>query len=191
MNALAGLASLFEYPDDGYAARARANALVIAHPALEAFATAVERLTVTELQERFIESFDLNPSATLEIGWHIFGEQYERGELLVTLRRQLREAGIPETTELPDHLVHVLPLVGTMAAADSVEFTTRYLAPALTKIAGAVPAGSPFADLIGAVREVACGPAVSKIEGTPPRVELLGDRANPSREAAAAGGAHD
>ncbi len=154
MDGLAALAPLFDYPDEAYAARARSCAASLGVPALQTFADRVAPLPVARLQESFIETFDLNPAAALEIGWHIFGEQYERGDLLVDLRRRLRDANIPETTELPDHLVHVLPLVARMDSAERVAFVSRYLAPALGKIARAVPEGSPFADLVRAAREV-------------------------------------
>ncbi len=149
-------APLFCYPDDQYAARARTCAEACAAPALHAFADAVCDLPTTVLQERFIEAFDLNPAAALEIGWHIFGEQYERGDFLVMLRQQLRAAGIAETVELPDHLLHVLPLIAHMNAAEREAFVRRYLGPALEKIAAAVPDKSPFADLVRATLEI-CG----------------------------------
>lgn len=155
MSALTPLAALFEYPDEQYAARARACASALPHPALAAFAAHVEALEVTALQERFIETFDLNAAATLEIGWHIFGEQYERGELLVTLRQRLREARIEERRELPDHLLHVLPLLDAMDEADRAAFVARYLSPALEKIAAAIPDTNLFADLVRALRDTA------------------------------------
>lgn len=155
MEPLTALAPLFDYPDQAYAARVSACASAGA-PAMQAFAERIAGLGVTRLQESFIETFDMNPAATLEIGWHIFGEQYERGDFLVMLRQRLRDANIAETTELPDHLLHVLPLVAAMDHEERAAFVDRYLAPALEKIATAVPQASPFADLVRAVRQIAC-----------------------------------
>lgn len=150
--ALDALAPLFAYPDEAYAARAHEAATRTGDEGLAAFAAAVAALPVTSLQEAFVQAFDLNPAATLEVGWHLFGEQYERGAFLVDLRGQLREAGIAETGELPDHLLHVLPLVGAMPSADAAAFAARVLAPALERIAAALPAASPFAGLVLAAR---------------------------------------
>ncbi len=155
MDPLTMLASLFLYPDDEYARRAGAAAAALEHPALETFAGRIATLGTTALQERFIDTFDLNAAATLEIGWHLYGEQYERGELLVMLRQRLRGARIAETSELPDHLIHVLPLLAAMIATERAEFVERYLRPALEKIAAAVPPENPFSDLVRATREIA------------------------------------
>ncbi len=154
MDTLTRLSALFRYPDEGYAARAQALAAAIGSAAVGSFATRIAGLTTTALQERYIDTFDLNPSATLEIGWHLFGEQYERGMFLVTLREGLRAAGIAETGELPDHLLHVLPLLDAMPPTDRDTFVERHLIPALDKIGAVVPAENPFADLLGAIREL-------------------------------------
>ncbi len=162
MEPLERLAPLFTYPDDAYVPHAQAAAAALDDPALAAFAARVGALTTTALQERFIETFDLNAACTLEIGWHLFGEHYERGEFLVRLRGRLREAGIPESGELPDHLQHVLPLVARFEPQTAAAFVDQHLAPALERIAGAMPADNPFSDLLHAtlVCARAAGPAV-------------------------------
>jgi len=152
MDALTRLGSLFAHPDEGYAARARAAA--VAHPPLASFASHANALGTAALQERFVTTFDLNPAAALEVGWHLFGEQYERGAFLVMLRDRLRAAHISEAGELPDHLQHVLSLVATMRDDERGAFVARYLAPALEKIGAAVPEDNPFSDLVRVTREV-------------------------------------
>jgi nitrate reductase assembly molybdenum cofactor insertion protein NarJ len=147
---------LLQYPDEGYASRASRIAALAGSAPLRAFAEAVSRLTASEIQELFIRTFDLNPACTLEIGWHLFGEQYERGEFLVDDRGLLRRAGVTEIGELPDHLLHVLPLIARMSSPDAAEFSRRFLAPALTKMAGALAKDNPFAlSLAGLLEAVA------------------------------------
>lgn len=85
-----------------------------AHRALREFTSAAGALPTTELEELYTRTFDINPSASLEIGWHLYGEQYERGSFLVLMRQQLREYGVEEGSELPDHLTHVLRVLGRM-----------------------------------------------------------------------------
>ncbi len=85
-----------------------------AHRALREFACAMGLLSPTELEELYTRTFDINPSASLEVGWHLYGEQYERGSFLVLMRQQLRVYGVEEGSELPDHLTHVLRLFARM-----------------------------------------------------------------------------
>ena len=89
-------------------------------------------------QELYVQTFEFNPACTLETGWHLFGENYERGEFLVRMRAELRRHGIAETGELPDHLCHLLPLVGRMEAAEAAQLAREYIQPALAKIRSAL-----------------------------------------------------
>jgi nitrate reductase assembly molybdenum cofactor insertion protein NarJ len=155
------LAGLFTYPGRDYHARVNASvaALTRAHPAaaerLERFRAGVAGLRVEQLQEMFIQSFDLNPDGALEIGWHLFGEQYERGEYLVRMRRLLRRFELPESVELPDHLSHALAVLGRMEKDEADDFAAACLFPALARmLAGAKAGGGIFVDLLEAAAEV-------------------------------------
>jgi nitrate reductase assembly molybdenum cofactor insertion protein NarJ len=90
------------------------------------------------MQEVYVQAFEFNPACTLEIGWHLFGENYERGEFMVHMREQLRRHGIAESTELPDHLTHLLPLIGRMDCAEAADLAGQYVLPALGKIKDAL-----------------------------------------------------
>lgn len=92
----------------------------------------------TVRQELYVQTFEFNPACTLEIGWHLFGENYERGEFLVRMRQQLRRHGIAESTELPDHLTHLLPLIACLAHDEAAQFVGEFILPALTKIRSAI-----------------------------------------------------
>ena len=86
------------------------------------------------MQELYVQAFEFNPACTLEIGWHLFGENYERGEFMVRMREQLRRYGIAESTELPDHLTHLLLLIDRMDYTEGAELAGQHLLPALSKI---------------------------------------------------------
>jgi nitrate reductase assembly molybdenum cofactor insertion protein NarJ len=148
MDDLGWFKPLFEYPDETYRDRAFACAAVTGSPEIRALAQALAPLSLGLIQEAFIQAFDMNPNATLEIGWHLFGEQYERGEFLVNMRVRLREAEIAECGELPDHLLHVLPLMARMADEDAHAFADKFVLPALAKIEAGLPAGSVFGALV-------------------------------------------
>jgi nitrate reductase delta subunit len=138
------LARLLEYPRPGF------QELLDACPA---FAAAVHGESLESLQELYTRTFDLNPECSLEIGWHLFGEEYERGSFLVNMRQELRRYGIPESTELPDHLTHVLRLTARMEAEDARVFSSRFILPALQKMLGAMEGKSnPYQKVLEAVR---------------------------------------
>jgi nitrate reductase delta subunit len=144
------LARLFEYPGADYR-----EALAGCRAAVE-FARSMEGLSLDQMQEAFIQAFDLNPDAALDIGWHLYGENYERGEFLVKMRGELRRYGVAESRELPDHLTHVLRVLARMAEGERPVFANTYLLPALSKMTAALErAGDPFLKLLKAVEQTA------------------------------------
>ena len=60
---------------------------------------------------------DINPECTLEVGWQLYGEDYNRGAFLVRMRAWMRSVGVEERGELPADL-----------AADDAEVVGRHLA---------------------------------------------------------------
>ena len=102
-----------------------------------------------EQQELYVQTFEFNPACTLEIGWHLFGENYERGEFVVRMREQLRRYGITESTELPDHLTYLLVLISRMEASDAADLAGQSLLPALGKIREALK-DNPYLAVIAA-----------------------------------------
>jgi nitrate reductase delta subunit len=111
-------------------------------------------LPVEALQELYVATFEFNPACTLEIGWHLFGENYERGEFLVKMRDQLRRHGVAEFTELPDHLTHLLPLIARMKHDEAASLTGEYLLPALAKVRTAIGGkNNPYEEPLAALEE--------------------------------------
>jgi nitrate reductase assembly molybdenum cofactor insertion protein NarJ len=103
-------------------------------------------------QELYVQTFEFNPACTLETGWHLFGENYERGEFLVRMREQLRRHGIPESTELPDHACHLLPLIGRMERGEAARLAGEYLLPAFAKVRAGLK-DNAYEPLIAAIEE--------------------------------------
>ena len=152
------IAELFEYPNAGYQGRlARVSATLALTDAraannLKTFAEAIAGHSLAQMEELYISTFDLNPDACLDIGWHLFGEDYARGEFLVKLRQEMRRYGIAGRDELPDSLLTVLPLVARMPDEEAAPFRAGFLLPAVEKIRKAVPVDSnPYANLLSAL----------------------------------------
>lgn len=154
------LAELIRYPDAHYYLNldsaidaATQGGLNEARDCLLAFQNGVQSLTLPQIEEAYTRTFDLNPVATLDIGWHLFGENYARGELLVMLRRLLRDAGVDERGELPDHLGNVLLLIAVLEEDKAKALCDKYVLPAVTTIGRALQQRkSIFTHLIEAVR---------------------------------------
>ena len=102
------------------------------------------------MQELYVQTFEFNPACTLEIGWHLYGENYERGEFLVRMREQLRRYGIAETSDLPDHLGYVLLLIGRADYHEAAELAGQFVLPALGKIKEALKENA-YSPLIAAI----------------------------------------
>jgi nitrate reductase delta subunit len=154
-NALVGLLT---YPEADYPQRIDRSLRVTPEEcrrALEQFADEMRGRTTDMLQELFTSTFDLNPLCSLELGWHLFGENYERGLLLVRVREELRRHGLEESTELPDHLTHVLPLVARMEHEQAADFVAACVLPALEKMLAAFEnKENPLENVLVAVRDL-------------------------------------
>ncbi len=133
------LAALLAYPEAGYGERIDACLRSFESSpglaaCLEQFRAVVRDLDTPQLQELFIQTFDLNPVCSLEMGWHLFGENYDRGLLLVRMRRELRRHGLVESGELPDHFSYALLLLDRMEREEAAEFAAAVMLPALAKM---------------------------------------------------------
>ena len=88
------------------------------------------------MSELFVRTFELNPVCALEVGWQCYGEQYARGAFLVRMRQLVRETGIGESVELPDHLSNVLRVIGRADDATARKLSVSFTLPALERMRG-------------------------------------------------------
>jgi nitrate reductase delta subunit len=109
-------------------------------------------MSIDDLEESYTRTFDLNPVCSPDIGWHLFGEDYNRGLFLARLRREMRRIGIEESCQLPDHLSHVLLILSGFEINNASDFATACVIPALEKMDGALDEKS--SDWLGLVRSV-------------------------------------
>lgn len=148
-----GIAVLLRYPDAdtaGVAGAVADAAMRSAHPCqehLEAFALVTRTSDLKEMQEAYARVFDMNPDCTLEIGWHLFGETYKRGQFLAMMRHHLREAGIDPGSNLPDHLPALLDLTMKLESQDAMDLVDDCILPALEKLLPALKE-SPYVHVL-------------------------------------------
>lgn len=135
---LVALAALLDYPrGDLTAAVERCRALLARRDRSAAEDLgALERAAAAPaaLEELYTRTFDLDPVVTLEVGWHLYGEQYERGRFLARCRELLAAAGVDERGELPDHLASLLRALPRLPRADAARLAAKHLRPAVEKI---------------------------------------------------------
>lgn len=100
-------------------------------------------------EEHFTQVFDVNAARSLEMGWHLYGEDYARGAFLVRMRQALREVGVEEGSELPDCLPTLLRLLARLPSGKAAIFSTSYLQPALERmLAGFEDSRSPYGAVV-------------------------------------------
>ena len=143
-NTMRAFARLLSYPDEHTIEAAELLYIILQSEApdaaseLSAFGTFVDGHEPWEVEEAFTRTFDVNPACALEVGWHLFGEDYTRGMFLVRMREELRKYDLTESIELPDHMTHVLAVVAAMPQDEASRFVRACVQPAVEKMRGAL-----------------------------------------------------
>jgi nitrate reductase molybdenum cofactor assembly chaperone NarJ/NarW len=134
-------ADLFEYPDERLPMRIEKciGQIQATFPdsgkLLEQFRQAQQEIGISRLQEAYTSVFDLQPECTLNLSYHIFGEDQRRGMFLAKLKDFYSEAGIETGSELPDHLCFLLRYVAARyGSEESNAIIGDCLLPALSRI---------------------------------------------------------
>jgi nitrate reductase delta subunit len=156
------LADLHDYPVADWQLRCdECNALLnaenqsfVSHFAL--FASETERLSLSDLQELYTRTFDLSPVCALEIGYHLFGENYKRGVFLANLRETEAPFDLGQEHQLPDYLPVLLRLLTKL---DEEELRSALIVdcmiPATEKMLKTLSEGeNPYRHLIAVINMV-------------------------------------
>jgi nitrate reductase delta subunit len=154
------VADALEYPGPLTEASARAAAcgLEEASPdlasALDALADFLATAPAGEPEERYTALFDLSPVCTLHLGYHLFGETYQRGSFLAHLRLEMRNAGVEaKDGELADHVSNALRILPRLASDDErATFVDQAFLPALSRMSAALgDSTAPWAAVLRAL----------------------------------------
>ncbi len=122
---------------------------------LNTFSEYVQQHSITELEEQYTRSFDFDPDCALELGWHLYGENYGRGDFLVKMRDLLDYCKVSESVELPDHLTYVLAAIGCLEHKQAQEFCQHYIVPAIGKLLkGIASKQSPYEHVLVATHQL-------------------------------------
>lgn len=148
---------LLQYPD-GELLAARRELAEAALGAAGRPGQAIRRFTdwyvdvpASELQARYVETFDFQRRATLHLTYHTLGDRRHRGVALVTLKQRYTDAGFELADgELPDYLPVMLEFA-VLAPEAGAEVLLRQREPLELVRAALHDDGSPWAHLLDAV----------------------------------------
>ena len=145
------LADLIEYPDTDWASKIAA---IAADDLLGEFRSRIATLSLSEAQELYTRTFDLNPVCALEIGYHLFGENYKRGEFLANLRETEAPFDLGQENQLPDYLPVLLRLLTRLKDEElRSSLISECLIPALDKMLTSLKKiDNPYRFLLEALR---------------------------------------
>lgn len=135
-------AEILDYPTSDLAEKARqCETLVMslipeAVPLIRPFRIFAEEIPTGLLEEIYTGLFDLNPVCYPYIGYHLFGDHYQRSALLVALQERYRAQGLPASqVEVADRLSLVLRFIAETEDEDeSRELIDEGLLPALERM---------------------------------------------------------
>ncbi|MDH3494095.1 MAG: nitrate reductase molybdenum cofactor assembly chaperone [Acidobacteriota bacterium] len=138
---LDAFAGILEYPADDWSERLiKCHKLCLLSEKhgtadFSGFASDATELTLNQSQELYTRTFDLNPVCALEVGYHLFGEDYKRGQFLAQMRETENPYELGQERQLPDYLPVVLRLLGKMDDPELRAGLIGYcLLPALKKM---------------------------------------------------------
>ena len=145
------IADLLEYPDANWDSRIASCAN---DDSLNEFRSGVDDVVLNDLQELYTRTFDLNPVCALEIGYHLFGENYKRGEFLAHLRETEAPFELGQENQLPDYLPVLLRLLTKLGDEElRTSLIGECLIPAIDKMLQPLKESeNPYRFLLGALR---------------------------------------
>lgn len=135
------LANLFRYPDESYKENVAVAAKILKEKYHEAYAEIlpfvqfVEEKNLYQIEEVFGKTFHIQAICFLDLGYVLFAEDYKRGEFLVKMKAEQRNANNDCGIELADNLPNVLTLMNLMEDQEFLsEFAVRVVEPSLEKM---------------------------------------------------------
>ncbi|MEW6731144.1 MAG: nitrate reductase molybdenum cofactor assembly chaperone [Acidobacteriota bacterium] len=150
------LANLFEYPDKDWVVQLDNSTQLIEskYPELllsyREYSQQLCALSLVTAQEYYTQTFDLNPICALEIGYHLFGENYKRGIFLAKLRETEITYQVEQDGQLPDYLPILLRLLTKLPENEfRSDLIRECLLPALNKMIDAAGQNeNPYCELL-------------------------------------------
>jgi nitrate reductase delta subunit len=170
---------LLAYPDEALVERLPVLRAALAEHrvrSLDGFLDHVERTPLRELEQEYVDVFDLSRRHALYLSYWTDGDTRRRGEVLARFKAAYRASGflVDTSGELPDYLPMVLEFAA-LADPDAGEALLREYRPSLELLRiGLVEDHTPYAEVVAAVCATLPGAspadraAVQAMAGGPP-----------------------
>jgi len=134
------IANLFRYPAEKLMDDALETISVLSEnypeqtEVVKSFIENFSSLTIFQQQEYYIKTFDIQAVCFLDVGYVLFGEDYKRGDFLVQMKEEQRNANNDCGVELSDHLPNVLTLLPKTKEEFAEELIATICIPALDEM---------------------------------------------------------
>jgi nitrate reductase molybdenum cofactor assembly chaperone NarJ/NarW len=107
-------------------------------------------LSLEELQELYVETFDYKEQTNLYLTAHELGDSRKRGAALIKLQKLINECGFEyEGQELADYIPMLLELTAVAPEGKEIDFLSRRLAFAINRLVNNLPKSNPYHNAIG------------------------------------------
>jgi nitrate reductase delta subunit len=161
---------LLQYPDEVYfkaLPEVRSIAGRMHHgprnASINKFIATLEAGDAIQAQEQYTALFDMSPSTTLNVSYHLWGDGEKRARLLTRLQQQYADAGLEKkSSELPDFLPLILEFIASVPEAKHFEAIKKSLEGIETLLDRLKPLASHYAGLLEPAAEVIREPAKKK-----------------------------
>lgn len=102
---------------------------------LRKFESFLAGVPLTQIQEIYTRTFDLQPACYPYVGYHLFGEDYRRGLFMAGLKKRYLSHDFSTGKELPDHLPVILRFLAEPPRDDkNYELIHECVIPSLEKM---------------------------------------------------------
>jgi nitrate reductase delta subunit len=161
---------LMQYPDEAYfGTLPEIKSLVAKMPrgprraSIEKFISRLEGEDAIHLQEQYTALFDMSPSTTLNVTYHLWGDGEKRARLLTRLQQLYASAGLEKKSlELPDFLPLILEFMASAPNATQSGAIQASLEGIETLVERLKPIDCHYAGLLEPLMELVMEPAEDK-----------------------------
>jgi nitrate reductase delta subunit len=127
---------------------------------IEKFIAHLERVDAIHAQEQYTALFDMSPSTTLNVTYHLWGDGEKRARLLTRLQQVYAGAGLEKKSlELPDFLPLILEFLASVPRAKHFGAIKTSLKGIKTLVERLKPIASHYSGLLEPLLEIILGPA--------------------------------
>jgi nitrate reductase delta subunit len=127
---------------------------------IEKFITRLEGEDAIHVQEQYTALFDMSPSTTLNVTYHLWGDGEKRARLLTRLQQEYAGAGLEKKSlELPDFLPLILEFLASVPESKRSEVIKTSFEGVKTLVERLKPIASHYSGLLEPLLETIMVPA--------------------------------